>query len=48
MPYNYALMVGEAWNVDRRFENFRNDKSDVPKTICRYFLRYKRDLPDIF
>ena len=40
MPYIYALMIGVAWNVDRRFENFRLNTPDVPKSFFRYLLRW--------
>ena len=42
MPYIYALMIGVAWNVDRRFENFRLNTPDVPKSFFRYLLRLGR------
>ena len=48
MPYNYTLMVGVAWNVDRRFEHFRSNASDVPRTFCKYLLRFTKRLPGIF
>ena len=48
MPYNYTLMVGVAWNVDRRFEHFRSNASDVPKTFCKYLLRFTKRLLGIF
>ena len=39
MPYIYLLMIGVAWNVDRKLENLRARNTDVPNTFCRYFLR---------